>query len=140
MDRVSRRIPTMKTGAKLMLTERGEIPETGLSKQEIMDFVSTPMENVVTPVDTRDVTLSQLDRYTDINALIMPPPPIRPPRPSTVNRPFQPINRPPPPPIDVEALNEADIINLLGDDDDDDAPEDLREPLADLMPELLERQ
>ena len=65
MDRVSRRIPTMKTGAKLMLTERGEIPETGLSKQEIMDFVSTPMENVVTPVDTRDVTLSQLDRYTE---------------------------------------------------------------------------
>lgn len=137
MNRVSKRIPTMKTGVTLMMTEKGEMPETGLSRQEIIDFANASAKGrPLFPVATKDIPLSKLDRYTDIDALRMPPPPIRPPRPSTVDRPFQPINRLPPPPINVETLNMEDVINLL----DDNVPEDLRvEPLADLMPQLLDQ-
>lgn len=116
MNRTSKAVPTMKAGAKLMLTERGEIP-ANVTPEESRAFA---MAQPVIPVATRNIPQADLARYADINRLLIPPPPrLRPERPSASNAPFQPMNRPQ---IAID-LTMDDLLDMAKDMDEEEAKE-----------------
>lgn len=122
MNRTGKAVPTMKTGAKLMLTERGEIP-ANITPEESRAFA---MAQPVIPVATRDIPQADLAGYADINRLLIPPPPrLRPERPSASNASFQPMNRPH---IAID-LTINDLLDMAKDIDEEEAQERRQEEL-----------